>query len=192
MAKSMHMVYSIGRGLITKQQLAERVKEMAKQISEDYAERAATEPIIFICILKGAYTFCAHLMDDITIPCEVHFLDVSSYDGGTKTTGVVKIEKDISVDITGRHVVIIEDIVDTGLTINHLLGFFEHREPTTLATCTLLDKPEARQVEVPLKYVGFEIPNEFVVGFGLDYKEQFRNLPSIMVLSPEVYNDSEG
>lgn len=192
MAKSMHMVHSIGKGLIPRHQLMDRVKAMAKQLSEDYAERAEDQPIIFICILKGAYVFCGHLMDDVTIPCEVHFMDVSSYDGGTKTTGVVKIEKDISVDITGRHVVIVEDIVDTGLTINHLKGLFEHRDPASLAICTLLDKAEARQVEVDLKYVGFQIPNEFVVGFGLDYREQFRNLPSIMVLSPEVYNDPEG
>ena len=178
------MKNAIKEVLLTEEQIASKVKELAKQISEDYAGK---DPV-FIGVLKGVVIFFADMVRSIDIPCQIDFMSISSY-SGTNTTGRTEIRKDVSVDIRGRHVVILEDIFDTGtsltFTVNHLLN----KEPASLKVCTFLDKPERRRPGVTLQpeYVGYTIPNEFVVGYGLDYNEHFRNLPYIGILKPEIY-----
>ena len=170
--------------LLTEEQIQAKVKELAAQISEEYAGK---DPV-FIGVLKGVVIFFADMVRNIDIPCQIDFMSISSY-SGTNTTGRTEIRKDVSVDIRGRHVVILEDIFDTGnsltYTVNHLLN----KEPASLKVCTFLDKPERRKPGVTLvpEYVGYTIPNEFVVGYGLDYNEHFRNLPYIGILKPEIY-----
>lgn len=170
--------------MLTEEQIQSKVKELAKTISEEYAGK---DPV-FVGVLKGVVVFFADMVRNITIPCEFDFMSISSY-SGTTTTGRTEIRKDVSVDIRGRHVIILEDIFDTGtsltFTVNHLLN----KEPASLKVCTFLDKPERRRAGITLKpdYTGYVIPNEFVVGYGLDYNEHYRNLPYIGVLKPEVY-----
>lgn len=168
------------RVLIGSEELALRIQQLGNEISRDYQ---GTVPVL-ICILKGAYVFLADLARCLSIPHEVDFMAVSSYEGGTQSTGVVKIEKDLRASITGRDVILVEDIVDSGLTVAHLAELLSTRQPRSLRICTLLDKVAARQQEVPVDYRGFEIPKEFVVGYGLDYEEIYRNLPFIGVLRP--------
>jgi hypoxanthine phosphoribosyltransferase len=170
----------LDRVLISSEDLALRIRQLGNEISRDYTD---TVPIL-VCILKGAYVFLADLTRCLSIPHEVDFMAVSSYEGGTQTTGVVKIEKDLRASITGRDVILIEDIVDSGLTLNHLTELLQTRQPRSVRVCTLLDKAAARVQEVAVDYRGFEIPKEFVVGFGLDYEETYRNLPFIGVLRP--------
>jgi len=189
MRKGLNWVYSIERTILSEKDIQARVQAIAQQIDLDYQDEEY--PIILICILKGAFVFCADLIRCLNIPFEVHFMDVSSYNDGTQSSGVVKIEKDISVNITDRRVIIIEDIVDTGLTLAYLKEFLDGRHPRSLAICTLLDKPEARQAEVQVDYSGFQIGNEFVVGYGLDFAQQLRGLPGISILKPEVYQEDE-
>ena len=178
------MENSIKEVLLTEEQIQAKVKEMAAQVSKEYEGK---DPI-FVGVLKGVVVFFADFVRNVTIPCEMDFMSISSYNG-TNSTGRTEIRKDVSVDIRGRHVVIVEDIFDTGnsltYTVNHLLA----KQPASLAVCTLLDKPERRKPGITLKpeYVGFTIPNEFVVGYGLDYNEHYRNLPYIGILKPEVY-----
>ena len=170
--------------MFTEEQIQEKVKEMAAVLSKEYAGK---DPI-FVGVLKGVVMFFADLVRNIDIPCEIDFMSISSYTG-TTSTGRTEIRKDLSVDIKGRHVVILEDIFDTGnsltFTCNHLLN----KEPASLKVCTFLDKPERRNPGVTLQpdYTGYVIPNKFVVGYGLDYNEHYRNLPYIGVLKPEVY-----
>ena len=170
--------------LLTEEQIQSKVKELAKQLSEEYAGK---DPV-FIGVLKGVVVFFADMVRNIDIPCEFDFMSISSYNGAN-TTGRTEIRKDVSVDIKGRHVVILEDIFDTGtsltFTVNHLLN----KEPASLKICTFLDKPERRKPGVTLvpEYVGYTVPNEFVVGYGLDYNEYYRNLPYIGILKPQVY-----
>ena len=170
--------------LLTEEQIQAKVKELAKQISEEYAGK---DPV-FIGVLKGVVVFFADMIRNIDIPCQIDFMNIASY-SGTTSTGRTEIRKDVSVDIKGRHVVILEDIFDTGtsltFTVNHLLN----KEPASLKVCTFLDKPERRKPGVTLtpEYVGYTIPNEFVVGYGLDYNEHYRNLPYIGILKPEIY-----
>jgi hypoxanthine phosphoribosyltransferase len=166
------------RILIGSQQIERRVKELANEISRDYEDAVP----ILVSILKGSYIFLADLTRQLTIHHEIDFMAVSSYEGGTQSTGVVKIEKDLKANITHRDVIIVEDIIDTGLTINHLMELLETRAPHSIRVCALLDKRAARTKEVEIVYRGFEIPKEFVIGYGLDYDERYRHLPFIGVL----------
>ncbi len=169
--------------LITEEELQARVAELGKAISNDYRGK----DLLLVCILRGAVVFLSDLMRHITIPHEIDFMAVSSYGAATETSGIVRILKDLETSIEGRDVLIVEDIVDTGLTLNYIINNLKTRRPASLRTCVLLNKPERRLVDVPLDYVGFDIPNKFVVGYGLDYGEKYRNLPFIGVLKPELY-----
>lgn len=170
----------IDRVLIGSEEIERRVQQLGSEISRDYVDR---EPIL-VNILKGGFVFLADLTRAISVPHEVDFMAISSYHGGTESTGVVKIEKDLKSNITDRDVLIVEDIVDTGLTLAHLLDVLGTRNPRSIRICTLLDKACRREKEVPVSYCGFEIPDEFVIGYGLDYDEKYRNLPFIGVLRP--------
>ena len=180
----MSMRNDIEKILLTEEQIQTKVKELAAQISAEYAGK---DPV-FVGVLKGVVVFFADMVRNIDIPCEIDFMSIASY-SGTSSTGRTEIRKDVSVDIKGSHVVILEDIFDTGnsltYTVNHLLN----KEPASLKVCTFLDKPERRKPGVTLvpEYVGYTIPNEFVVGYGLDYNEHYRNLPYLGVLKPEIY-----
>ncbi|MGQ9556326.1 MAG: hypoxanthine phosphoribosyltransferase [Desulfurispora sp.] len=169
--------------LITEQQITSRVAELGRQISRDYAGRE----ILVVGILKGAVLFLADLVRHIDVPLCLDFMAVSSYGATTASSGVVQIIKDLEQSIEGRHVLIVEDIVDTGLTLKYLRDNLATRRPASLRICTLLDKPGRRKVPVQVDYNGFVIPDEFVVGYGLDYAERYRNLREILVLKPEVY-----
>ena len=169
--------------LFTREQLQDRVGEIARQISSDYAG----QEIMFIGILRGSFVFLADLCRAVELPCTLDFMSVSSYGGGTTSSGQVQITKDLSEDISGRHVIVVEDILDSGNTLSYLLKILQHRHPASLRLCALLDKPERRTKPVQLHYSGFSIPDAFVVGYGLDYVEKYRNLPYIGILKPEVY-----
>ena len=168
----------IERVLISSEEIQRRVRQLGNEISNVYQ---GSQPI-FVCILKGAYPFLADLTRCVAVEHEVDFMAVSSYGGGTQSTGVVKIEKDLKANITGRDIILVEDIIDTGLTIAHLMELLQTRGPRSIRVATLLDKKEARKKEVPLHFVGFEIPKDFVIGYGLDYDEKYRNLPFIGVM----------
>ncbi|HOV79012.1 MAG TPA: hypoxanthine phosphoribosyltransferase [Bacillota bacterium] len=171
------------RILFSGEEIQRRVAELGGQISADYAGKE----LLVVGILKGAMIFLADLVRHITVPTYFDFVAVSSYGASTQSSGVVRILKDIDRSIEGRHVLIVEDIVDTGLTLNYLVENFKSRGPAGVKVCTLLDKPSRRVVPVDIDYNGFVIPDEFVVGYGLDYNERYRNFPYIMVLSPRVY-----
>lgn len=177
------MQADIERVFFTEEQLARRVKEMGRQIADDYRGQNP----VFIGILKGSFVFMADLMRAIDIHCTIDFMAVSSYGNGTKTTGAVKITKDLSHDIEGRPVIVVEDILDSGLTLNYLRTYLEVRKPASIKICTLMDKPARRRAPIHADYVGFDCPDAFIVGYGLDYAEQYRNLPYIGVLKPEIY-----
>ena len=170
--------------LLTEEQIQAKEKELADQISR---ENDGKDPV-FIGVLKGVVVFFADMIRNIDIPCQIDFMNISSY-SGTTSTGRTEIRKDVSVDIKGRHVVILEDIFDTGTSLTYTVNHLLNKEPASLKVCTLLDKPERRKPGVTLQpeYVGFTIPNEFVVGYGLDYNEHYRNLPYIGILKPEIY-----
>ena len=170
--------------LFTEEQLKSRVNEIARQIEADYAGRE----IMLISVLRGSFIFMADLCRAIRLPCTLDFMSVSSYGAGTTSSGQVQITKDLSEDITGRHVIVVEDILDSGNTLSYLLNILEHRHPASVRLCALLDKPERRVKPVELHYSGFSIPDAFVVGYGLDYAEKYRNLPYIGILKPEVYS----
>lgn len=169
------------RELITQEKVEARIKEMAAQISKDYEGKE----VQLICILKGSIFFTCELAKYITVPVIIDFMQCSSYGGDTKSSGIVKLAKDLDESITGKHVIIIEDIIDSGRTLSHLVKLLGQRQPASMELCTLLDKPERRVVDVPVKYIGFEIPDEFVVGYGLDYDQELRNLPYIGVVEFE-------
>lgn len=168
----------IGDILVPEEDLARRVKELAAQVSEDYAGR----DVLLIGVLKGAVFFLSDIMRSLTIPCEVDFMAISSYGSATKSSGVVRILKDLDTAIDGRDVLIVEDIVDSGLTLQYLLRNLAARGPASLEVCALLIKPGARRVDTTPKYVGFELPDEFVIGYGLDHAERYRNLPYVATL----------
>jgi hypoxanthine phosphoribosyltransferase len=170
--------------LITKEELQVRIAELGRAISADYQGR----DLLMICILRGAVIFLSDLIRQITVPNEIDFMAVSSY-GGTRveSSGVVRILMDLTTSIEGRDVLIVEDIVDTGLTLDYIIDNLKTRRPASLRICALLNKQERREVDVPLDYVGFDIPDKFVIGYGLDYDEKYRNLPFIGVLKPELY-----
>lgn len=172
--------------LFTEEELDKRVKELGAAITRDYAGKNP----VFVGILKGSFIFMSDLVRAVDLPASVDFMSVSSYGSGTKTTGAVEIIKDLSQDIEGKDVIMVEDILDTGVTLNYLMNLLSHRNPASLAICTLLDKPARRFKEITLqaKYVGFQIPDGFVVGYGLDYAEKYRNLPYIGILKPEIYS----
>ena len=161
-----------------------RIRELGAELSSEYAHK---NPVL-ICILKGAVTFLTDLMRNMTIPLEIDFMSISSYGDSTKSSGVVKIRKDIDIDITDRHVIVVEDIVDSGLSLHYLKEYLDKHKPKSVKACVLLDKPAAHKVVVEIDYKGFEIENEFVVGYGLDYAERYRNLPYIGILKEEVYS----
>ncbi len=170
----------IDRILISSDELGRRVQQLGAELSRDYVDRTP----ILVCILKGAYVFLADLTRSMSVHHEVDFMAISSYHGGTESTGVVKIEKDLKSNITDRDVIIVEDIVDTGLTIEHLLSLLQTRNPRSIRVCSLLDKSSRRLNDVTADYRGFDIPDEFVIGYGLDYDEKYRNLPFIGVMKP--------
>jgi len=170
----------LDRVLIGSEELQQRVVQMGNEIGRDYPD---SMPLL-VCILKGAYVFLADLARCLSVDHEVDFMAVSSYEGGTQSTGVVKIVKDLRANITNRDVIIVEDIVDSGLTLNYLVDMLMTRSPRSIRVCALLDKTAARTKHVEVHYRGFEIPKEFVVGYGLDYDEKYRNLPFIGVLKP--------
>ena len=165
--------------LVGADDLQRRVRELGAEISGDYAEG----DLVLVCVLKGAVFFLSDLMRAIDIPCEVDFMAVASYGSATHSSGVVRILKDLDAAIEGRDVLIVEDIVDSGLTLQYLLRTLRARGPRSLEVCALLTKPDRRQVELPARYVGFEIPNRFAIGYGLDHAERFRNLPFVAALS---------
>ena len=171
--------------LLDEQQIREKVTELGEQIAADYAD----EPPILVGVLKGAVMVMADLARSIPLDVEMDWMAVSSYGSGTKSSGVVRILKDLSADIDGRRVLIVEDIIDSGLTLKWLLSNLRSRGPKSVEICTLLRKPEAARVEIDVKYVGFDIPNEFVIGYGLDFSEAYRNLPYVGVLKRSVYED---
>ncbi len=179
----MAMIDDIERVLITEQELAQRVGELGVQISQDFAGNN----LFLISVLKGSVVFMADLMRRITIPHSIDFMATSSYGATTQSSGVVQILKDLEESIEGRSVLIVEDIIDSGHTLAYLRRLILARNPASLRICALLDKKERRESDVPVDYVGFAIPNEFVVGYGLDFNERYRNLPFVGVLKPECY-----
>ena len=172
--------------LLTEEQVQTKVRDLAAQISKDYAGR----DVLLVGVLKGAFILMADLARHLTVPHEFDFMAVSSYGSATQTSGVVRILKDLDREIQGRDVLIVEDIIDTGLTLNYLLRYLRGKNPRSLRICALLDKPARRLVEIEIDYRGFTIPDSFVIGYGLDYGEVYRNLPFIGVLRPEVYTES--
>ena len=173
--------------LLSEEKIQAKVREMAAQISKDYEGKH----LFMICILKGAIMFYSDLARNITVPLAMDFMAVSSYGAGTKSSGEVRINKDLSVPAEGLDILIVEDILDSGNTLNYLVNILKDRKPASLKICTLLDKPERREKPIICDYVGFEIPDEFVIGYGLDYAEKYRNLPYIGILKEEVYAEPE-
>ena len=180
------MLDKIERVLISEEELQNRIRELGAELTQEYADK---NPVI-VGVLKGVVFFYADLVRQIKVPCEMAFMTLKSYEG-TESTGKVRVLQDIATDIKGRHVLILEDIFDTGNSLNYTYNHLLTKEPASIKVCTLLDKPEGRNPNVTLEadYVGFTIPNEFVVGYGLDYNEYYRNLPYIGVLKPEVYSN---
>jgi len=172
----------VGEILIGEEELQARVTELGVEISAGYEGR----DLLLVGVLKGAVFFMADLMRRLTIPCEIDFMAISSYGAATDSSGVVRILKDLDINIAGRHVLVVEDIIDSGLTLSYLMRNLGARKPASLEICALLTKPERREIDVPVKYVGFEIPNRFVIGYGLDFAERYRNLPYIGVLHPDL------
>jgi hypoxanthine phosphoribosyltransferase len=171
--------------LIEEDRLRSRVQELGEEVSADYAGR----DLLLIGVLKGAVFFMADLMRTLTIPCEIDFMAISSYGAQTDSSGVVRILKDLDINIEGRDVLVVEDIIDSGLTLSYLMRNLESREPASLEVCALLTKPERREIDVPVRYIGFEIPNRFVIGYGLDFAERYRNLPYVGVLDTDLVPD---
>jgi hypoxanthine phosphoribosyltransferase len=172
--------------LIEEDALQRRIGELGEEISADYAGR----DLLLIGVLKGAVFFMADLMRRLRIPCEIDFMAISSYGASTDSSGVVRILKDLDINIEGRDVLVVEDIIDSGLTLSYLMRMLESREPASLEICALLTKPDRREIEVDVRYTGFEIPNRFVIGYGLDFAERYRNLPYVAVLHPDLIPES--
>ncbi len=174
----------IAETLLTEEQIADIVKKMGKQISEDYQDKN----LLLVSVLKGSLVFMADLMREITVPCSIDFLSVSSYGNGTSTTGEVRILKDLDASLEGKDLLVVEDILDSGVTLSFLLKNLLARNPASVRLCTFLDKPERRRVDIKADYIGASVPDKFIVGYGLDYAEKYRNIPFVGVLKPEVYN----
>ena len=173
----------IERVFFTAEEIEEKVAALGAEISKDFEGK---DPL-FVGVLKGCFVFMADLMRHVSIPCSMDFMAVSSYKGGTSSTGAVEIHKDLGQNIEGRHIIIVEDILDSGNTLSYLQSYLMTRKPASITIATLMDKPSSRVAPVYAKYSCFEVPDEFVVGYGLDYKELYRNLPYIGVLKPEIY-----
>ena len=180
MTTSVHA--DVGEVLIHEDTLRGRIVELGAEISADYEGR----DLLLVGVLKGAIFFISDLMRELTVPCEIDFMAISSYGAATDSSGVVRILKDLEINISGRDVLVVEDIIDSGLTLSYLRRTLSARKPGSLEICTLLTKPERREVEVPVRYVGFEIPNRFVIGYGLDFAERYRNLPYVGVLHDDL------
>jgi hypoxanthine phosphoribosyltransferase len=168
--------------LIDAETLQRRIAELGAEISADYVGR----DLLLVGVLKGAVFFLSDLMRRLTVPCEIDFMAISSYGASTDSSGIVRILKDLDINIEGRHVLVVEDIIDSGLTLSYLMRNLEAREPASLEVCALLTKPERREIDVPVRYTGFEIPNHFVIGYGLDFAERYRNLPYVAVLDASL------
>jgi hypoxanthine phosphoribosyltransferase len=179
---SVELTHGVGEILIEEDALRNRIRELGEEISGDYAGR----DLLLIGVLKGAVFFMADLMRRLTVACEVDFMAISSYGASTDSSGVVRILKDLDINIEGRDVLVVEDIIDSGLTLSYLIRNLEARDPASLEVCALLTKPDRREIDVPVRYVGFEIPNRFVIGYGLDFAERYRNLPYVAVLHPDL------
>ncbi len=173
---------AVGEILIEQDALQGRIAELGAEISRDYEGK----DLLLVGVLKGAVFFLADLMRELSVPCEIDFMAISSYGAGTDSSGVVRILKDLDMNIAGRDVLVVEDIIDSGLTLSYLMRSLTARKPSSLEVCTLLTKPERREVDVPVRYVGFEIPNRFVIGYGLDFDQRYRNLPYVAVLHPDL------
>ncbi len=186
-AASASMHSDVSEILLTEEQIRDRIVELGRQLAADYADR---DPIL-IGVLKGSVVFLADLVRAMQVPLSVDLMEVSSYGSGTESSGQVRILKDLAGSIEGRHVLVVEDIIDTGLTLNYLLRYLGERAPASLRVVCLLDKPARRLVDMEIDYRGFTIPDRFVIGFGLDYDERYRNLPYIGVLKPSVYGGGE-
>ncbi len=174
--------HAVGEILIDEATLQARITELGAEISADYDGR----DLLLVGVLKGAVFFMADLMRELQVPCEIDFMAISSYGAATDSSGVVRILKDLDINVADRHVLVVEDIIDSGLTLSYLRRNLRARKPATLEICALLTKPERREVDVPVRYVGFEIPNRFVIGYGLDFAERYRNLPYVAVLHPDL------
>jgi hypoxanthine phosphoribosyltransferase len=172
----------VGEILIDEARLQARVRELGAEVSAEYVGRE----LVLVGVLKGAVFFMADLMRAITVPCEIDFMAISSYGASTDSSGVVRILKDLDINIEGRDVLVVEDIVDSGLTLSYLVRNLESREPASISVCALLTKPARREIDVEIHHVGFEIPNKFVIGYGLDFAERFRNLPYVGVLREDL------
>ena len=173
---------AVGEILIEEEPLQARIAELGAEISREYEGR----DLLLVGVLKGAVFFMADLMRELTIPCEIDFMAISSYGAATDSSGVVRILKDLDTNIAGRDVLVVEDIIDSGLTLSYLMRSLKARKPASLEICALLTKPERREIDVPVSFVGFEIPNKFVIGYGLDFAERYRNLPYVAVLHPDL------
>ena len=188
MNRSADLHADVAEVLLSEDEIRAKVAELGRTISEDYAGRELT----LVSVLKGSLPFMADLMRAISVPVRIDLMEVSSYGGtATESSGLVRILKDLSASIDGQDVLIVEDIIDTGLTLNYLVRYLRGKNPASLRICTLLDKPARRLVDIPVDYVGFEIPDQFVVGYGLDFAERYRNLPCIGVLKPDLQNPPE-
>lgn len=178
------MVQDLVSVMFDEKALAEKAQELGKQLTEEYAGR----DLLVVGILKGSVMFFADLVRNINVPLNIDFMVASSYGDGTESRGKVNIKKDLSVDIKGRHVLLVEDIIDSGITMDALMGELKKREPASIKLCALLSKPSRRKIDVHIDYCGFEVPDEFLVGYGLDYAERYRNMPVIGVLKREIYS----
>lgn len=172
--------------IVSKEEIEDMVDRIGRKISEDYKGM----DLVLIGVLKGGFVFLADLMKKIDIPIMVDFISVSSYGKSTSSSGIVRIIKDVDIDIKNKHVIIVEDIIDTGLTLNHLKELFSTREPASVKVCTAFDKPFSRKVQLEAEYAGIKVPDKFIVGYGLDYAEMYRNLPEIWELKPRVYSEN--
>jgi hypoxanthine phosphoribosyltransferase len=184
-SESVSLEAGVTEVLIDSDALLGRITELGEEISRDYEGR----DLLLVGVLKGAVFFMADLMRELTVPCEIDFMAISSYGAATDSSGVVRILKDLDLNIAGRDVLVVEDIIDSGLTLSYLMRNLKARKPASLEICALLTKPERREIDVPVRYVGFEIPNKFVIGYGLDFAERYRNLPYVGVLNPELIPD---
>ncbi len=184
----MSLYDDIKKVLITEQEIQDRIVELGAEMNAVYTDEDLP---LLLCILKGAFMFLADLSRQLKFRHEIDFMMISSYGASTKSSGVVRILLDLESSIEGRHVIVVEDIVDTGRTLDYIMRNLRTRQPQSVRVATLLNKPSRREIEVPVDFVGFEIPNEFVLGYGLDFAEQYRNMPFIGVLKPEIYTDQE-
>ncbi len=174
--------HGVGEVLIDETSLQARIRELGAEVSADYEGR----DLLLVGVLKGAVFFMADLMRELTVPCEIDFMAISSYGAATDSSGVVRILKDLDINVAERDVLVVEDIIDSGLTLSYLMRNLRARKPASLEICALLTKPDRREIDVPVRYIGFEIPNRFVIGYGLDFAERYRNLPYVAVLHPDL------